>query len=748
MKKTKFSLLLILLILLAGANTLAVENVGSLDATAKSWSRIDLSWTTVNCTMVIIRASTTHYPANPLTDGQVVGMEQNNVTSKIYYTPYSDTTYYFTVFSMDENFQYSTGVTASARTMFNNPPSTPNAIYPADNMTGIIEQPVTFNVSFHTTDNIDHDSIQVDIYFAKEGEPLEMVTMNMWTWAGDITTYNVGPIESASTYNWRVVAKTGTAEVSSPIWRFSTSYAGLVDNFEDGNVSDGPLWWTYDGVSVATVNSTAEGSFGMRVSGTADGWYIGGTGVTYTQDVSDLKYISLFVKNDTEWASNMGIGLKETDGDEWAYAADVTWSDWIEINIPISAFTYNGGSGDGVFDLSAESDSIKQFTLNLNATTVNHEIISYSVDKVRFMQSSSLIESAPQIIARSPSGNSYNAPLITSIKAVFSEAMNKASVESAFSIIPTKSGVLNWSGNTVVFSPSSSLNRNTTYNISFSGAKDLNGDLLAGNTGWLFNTGGGLDDDYRPEVLSWSPTGIDIPLEPTILITFSDAMNKNSVENGIYLNGSLASTLGTLQWFGNSLAIVPNAPLPPNTIYTVSVNASVTDADNDSLNEDFTYSFKTGNGIGGSIPYVMAHSPAGSSVELNPTVSVLFSEAMNATSVQNGFEMTGNPAGVFSWSGNLLNFKTTLDLILDSRYTVTVNSGVLDSEGDSLTVDKIWRFIISLPDLTPPSRVIGLSITSNGSIHLSWNASTDNVSIPSAIKYEIIYSQQPTFNWV
>ncbi|MFC1478036.1 Ig-like domain-containing protein [Candidatus Margulisiibacteriota bacterium] len=754
MIKKRFFILLMLFVLTGAFGAFAVDNVGDFTAVSAGQTRINLSWTPVDCQGVIIKASKTHYPANPTSDGQLVGILGGTATETTFYTVSTNTTFYFTAFCM-KGFEYSTGVTASATTDPNNPPTVPTANYPADGMRGIVEQPVTFNVSFSTTDNIDHDPIQVDIYFGREGEPLEMVTRNLWTWGGttgDYTQYNVGEIESATTYNWKVIAKNIDVQVSGPTWSFTTRYAGVVDYFEDGNLSTDPEWWT-DGVTVNTVDSTAEGSYGMQVSGTANAWYIGGAGTTYTQDVSDFNYISLFVKNDTEWASRMVIGLKETDGDEWAYTTDVNRSDWTEINIPVSAFTYNGGDGDRVY---AVTNNIEQFTLNLNATTVNNEIIGYSVDKVRFMQSASLINSPPQIIARSPSGNSYYAPLMTSIKAVFSEAMNKASVESAFSITPARSGTLTWAGNTLIFSPASSLNSNTTYNISFAGAKDLNGDLLAGNTGWSFNTGGGLDDGYEPQVLACAPAGTDNPLKPTILITFSDAMDKNSVENGVIINDgineSYASTMGTFHWLGNSVAIVPDDPLDPNTVYTVTVNAAVTDADNDSLIDDFSFSFKTGNGFGESIPYVQAHGPVGIGVELSPTISILFSEAMkqypDIGNVSDNFQFSGGNNGTISQEGSLFNFKPAIDLNNDTRYTVTVTTGVLDSEGDSLADDKVWSFQAGVSDVNPPEKVTGLSITSNGSVYLSWTAATDNISIPSAIKYEIIYSRQPTFGSV
>lgn len=86
----------------------------------------------------------------------------------------------------------------------------------------------------------------------------------------------------------------------------------------------------------------------------------------------------------------------------------------------------------------------------------------------------------PQVTAMSPTGS--GAPLSTSVNATFSEQMNASSVSITVGGI---SGTLAWSGNTAVFTPSSSLSYNTTYAVTVTGM-DLAGNHVS--TSWSFKT--------------------------------------------------------------------------------------------------------------------------------------------------------------------------------------------------------------------------------------------------------------------
>ncbi|MFC1596179.1 Ig-like domain-containing protein, partial [Candidatus Margulisiibacteriota bacterium] len=511
-------------------------------------------------------------------------------TTASVYTVYSNTKHYITAFSYAiEDFQmvYSNGVQATATTAKLNAPTTPNAIYPTDNLTSVPAQP-SYNLCFYTTENLTHYPVMVDIYFGEEGESLSLVTINMYTWpTADYTGFDVGTINRGTTYNWRVVAKNANApveQVSGPTWSFTTQYAGEVDHFEDGIVTTNPAWWTYGSVATCSITTNAaEGTYAITVTGSANDYPVGGTGITYWQDVSTYNYLALYLKNDRSRPSKIGLQLKEDDGDEWSYEFEVDWSGWAQLNVPLSAFSYAGGGGDGVWTPDGGMGTVPQVKLNLGyasdafALGFNEEI-GYSVDKLRFSQSGSLSDSQPWVMSVVPSGNNSWAPLGTTIRITFSEEMNKASVESAFIISPNITGTVSWLGNTMIFTPVGDLQASTTYTLSLNTSTviDADGQSLVGNSSWQFNTSGG-GTGFNPEVVNWSPRGDNTALNPTIITVFSEGMNRISVEAGFVFSGGA----GSFFWIDDkTLAFFPSSGLAVSTVYSVTINCVISSLSN------------------------------------------------------------------------------------------------------------------------------------------------------------------------
>ncbi|MFC1596015.1 Ig-like domain-containing protein, partial [Candidatus Margulisiibacteriota bacterium] len=666
-------------------------------------------------------------------------------------TVVNNTTYYYALV-----YGYRGGITSNYYSAGSNPvepsnrPTTPNAIYPTDNLTAIPEQP-GYAVSFYTTENIDHDPVQVDIYFGIEGQALTLVTSNMYTWAGAYTGFNVGTINRATTYNWKVVAKDGDhpgVETEGPTWSFTTQYAGEVDHFEDGLIAQDPNWWTYDALNRGISTGGAEGTYGMSVTGSAADWYIGGVGVTYWQDVSTYNYIALYVKNDNAARnSRMTLKLKEDDGDEWSYILALNWQDWTQVNVPLESFSHAGGTGDGVWSPNGGMGTVPQVKLELgyDSTTDFNNQIGFSIDKLRLSQSGSLADSQPQIISITPSGNAAFAPLGSTIRITFSEAMDESAVEAALGFSPEVNGTVTWIGNTMIFTPDGDLDPNTSYEVSLnaSAATDLDGQTLTGTTSWEFNTSGG-GAGYNPEVVNWSPRGTDAPVNPTVMLVFSEAMDRASVEAGFSFSGGA----GTFNWIDDkTVAFTAGGALADNTVYTITVNSGVADADGDTLQAAFNWSFETGTAGGGTPPTVLAHSPVGNGIDAQPTVSVLFSEPMNQANVQSGFVISGNVNGVFAWTGNQMTFHPTSDLIAFGIYSVTVNAGVLDNEGDAMASADVWSFRIGETDIVPPNAVTDITPSQNGStLVLIWSAPTDNTTATTDMRYNIYRSTTINFS--
>ena len=111
--------------------------------------------------------------------------------------------------------------------------------------------------------------------------------------------------------------------------------------------------------------------------------------------------------------------------------------------------------------------------------------------------------SPPVVVEYSPVGS--DVPVTKTIAVTFNRAMNRSSVEDAFSIHPKASGSFSWSGNVLLFAPSR-LAYGTDYTVSMKGdAEDLAGNRLDGN-------GNGIAEGSPLDDFSWQ-FSTTIPLD-------------------------------------------------------------------------------------------------------------------------------------------------------------------------------------------------------------------------------------------
>ena len=100
---------------------------------------------------------------------------------------------------------------------------------------------------------------------------------------------------------------------------------------------------------------------------------------------------------------------------------------------------------------------------------------------------------APAIDSVSPAANATGVDPAGKVSVTFSEPMDRAATEAAFSLAPTGgakvAGSFSWSGNTMAFDPSIDLANGAEYTATVgSGAKDTAGNALAAGKSWAFKT--------------------------------------------------------------------------------------------------------------------------------------------------------------------------------------------------------------------------------------------------------------------
>ncbi|MDP8909622.1 MAG: Ig-like domain-containing protein, partial [Chloroflexota bacterium] len=112
-----------------------------------------------------------------------------------------------------------------------------------------------------------------------------------------------------------------------------------------------------------------------------------------------------------------------------------------------------------------------------------------------FKTSSTTDTTAPTITSVSPLEDATGVDPAGNVSVTFSEPMDKATAEQAFSLAPTSdlaakvSGSFSWDGNTMTFNPASDLAEGTGYTATVgTGAKDAAGNQLAASKSWTFKT--------------------------------------------------------------------------------------------------------------------------------------------------------------------------------------------------------------------------------------------------------------------
>src|SRR3989454_948724 len=143
---------------------------------------------------------------------------------------------------------------------------------------------------------------------------------------------------------------------------------------------------------------------------------------------------------------------------------------------------------------------------------------------------------------------------------------------------------------------------------------------------WSFTTA------VAPTVTAQAPApgATGVPLNTTVTVAFSKAMNAASITTATFrlrAAGSAADVPATVtvNAAGTLATLTPSSPLAAGTVYTATVAAAVTDTSGTALGAGSLWRFTTA-----VAPTVTAQAPASGAtgVPLNTTVTATFSKAM------------------------------------------------------------------------------------------------------------------------
>jgi outer membrane protein assembly factor BamB len=372
---------------------------------------------------------------------------------------------------------------------------------------------------------------------------------------------------------------------------------------------------------------------------------------------------------------------------------------------------------DKSYELSGVLTSTEQDKYRINAsgalTLISSDIKFANGSTTHFVMTAIPDTRPPTILSTSPANYSTNSPAYASITATFSEAMAPSTVNAAvFTLmdgtIPV-SGTVKYSGNTFTFTPSAPLTPTTIYTARIAtGVKDMAGNAMSSNYSWQFQTA--ALDTTPPTISSTSPaySASNVAINTTITVIFSKPIDPTTMTTAEFMlmNGSTPIS-GTVTSNGTTATFTLSAPLNFSTTYTATITSGVKDVLGNVMGSNFSWSFTTGAAPDITPPTVSSTSPTDSTTGagLRGPITATFSETLTTSTVNaSTFTlMNGSTpiSGTVTYSGTTATFIPSTPLTMNTLYTATITTGVMDLSNNPMSTNYSWTFTTFSPNPSP-----------------------------------------------
>ena len=312
------------------------------------------------------------------------------------------------------------------------------------------------------------------------------------------------------------------------------------------------------------------------------------------------------------------------------------------------------------------------------------------------------VAAAPRVLTTSPAQREVVLPG-ASIQIVFSDAMDRPSVEAALTISPEAPGKAEWRDDvTLSMTPAAPLKRGQAYTLAIA------------NTA-RSKAGVPLDDPFRLVFTVTSNLGVsqvipapdtqNIEAGATITVVFDRPvvpLVTTSEQAGLPQPLTFSPTVpGKGDWVGTAIyTFKPVKALAGGTKYTVTVSGDLKDVDGSPLDKAYTWSFRT------IPPQILSIDPPteASQVLLDTPIQVEFNQPMDQASVRQAFTFrnAANGADVagmltFNEDGSFFTFKPASRLELGTRYQVSIQGSARSASGDATLTNPTTAVFVTVP---------------------------------------------------
>jgi PKD repeat protein len=394
-----------------------------------------------------------------------------------------------------------------------------------------------------------------------------------------------------------------------------------------------------------------------------------------------------------------------------------------------SSITISSGAQIMAYNWNAQDDTVtltlsnltysSMYVVNVNATATDASGISMiSAYFFNFMTTASAGPDtiSPEVVYSYPEDGAVDVPRVVVLKVVFSEPMNMIMTEGAILVDGASPLGFNWLSNSSLveitvapfwYSTVHTLTVSTT-------ATDAAGNPLSAAYSATFT----IEDQppvdiVPPEVIYTDPEEgkLGVPTTASVYLVFSEPMNTDSVEALGVVTITPAVGATNYYWTHNDTVLeLQFVSLVEATTYTVTVTTGAEDMEGNFMSADFTLNFTTVTPSGDVTPPTVVYTTpedGDTDTPVATNVVIVFSEAMNTTSVEAAISISGGitPTG-FQWMSGDTSVRILLPTLnYTESYTVTIADTAKDPEENTLAAEYIVGFTTeSAPgvDATPP----------------------------------------------
>lgn len=261
---------------------------------------------------------------------------------------------------------------------------------------------------------------------------------------------------------------------------------------------------------------------------------------------------------------------------------------------------------------------VDEFTMTIGRSTESDQGVDLGDDViVRFFITPDIAR--PRFLSSTPAAGAVNVAAASNIRLIFSRQIDFSTAGAGIAVSPSFlfTATQNPEKTEIILIPSNPLAPGT-YTVSVNQSLlDTNGSRLQNPTSFFFTVGA----DFAAPAITAANIGASAlnngvlvtgaERASPIVLTFSEPMDPVSTENAVLLNPSAAVTR-TWNGAGDQLTLTFTGGLDPETVYTLSVDATARDQNNNGLNTSYSFPFLT-NGPNSLRPTILTSRQMNSS---------------------------------------------------------------------------------------------------------------------------------------